>query len=97
MDGVVFVLHGDRVPLTSGERATLFGFTNETNEGLLHLRSAMRQAGDVGAEIVFKGDGERYALLMALDAAALDKRHFTPGLQRLHKAARVPITRPWER
>jgi hypothetical protein len=95
MEGLVFVLRGERYPLSSGERAALYSFTNaDRGESLLRLRGKMIEAGDVGAEIEIRDDGERYALLESLVAAAPDERYFTEGLQRLLEAARVPITRP---
>ncbi len=93
MDGVLFVLHGERFPLSSGERATLDGFMNAEGLALLRVRGAMKSASDVGAEIVLTDDYERLALFESLEAAAPDERHFTEGLQRFLEAARVPITR----
>jgi hypothetical protein len=94
MDGVVFVLHGERYPLTSGESATLDVFMKVPNLTLMRLRGKMKEAGDVGAEIVITDNEERGALRDSLVAASGDTRHFTDGLQRLRDGSREPFTRP---
>jgi hypothetical protein len=94
VDGVVFVLHGERYPLTSGESATLDTFMRVPNLTLRRLRGNMKEAGDDGAEIVITDNEERGALRDSLDLALGDRRHFTDGLQRLRAAAREPFARP---
>ena len=95
MDGVVFVLHGERYPLTSGESATLDTFMRVPNLTLRRLRGKMKEAGD--ADIVITDNEERGALRDSLDLALGDRRHFTDGLQRLREAAREPFARPAKR
>src|SRR5262245_20544170 len=97
MDGVVFVLHGERYPLTSGESAALETFMRVPNLTLRRLRGKMKAARDVGAEIVITDNEERGALRDSLDLALGDRRHFTDGLQRLREAAREPFARPAKR
>jgi hypothetical protein len=97
MDGVVFVLHGERYPLTGGESATLDTFMRVPNLTLRRLRSKMKEAGDVGTDIVITDNEERGALRDSLDLALGDRRHFTDGLQRLREAAREPFARPAKR
>jgi hypothetical protein len=97
MDGVVFVLHGERYPLTSGESATLDTFMRVPNLTLRRLRGKMKEAGDAGTDIVITDNEERGALRDSLDLALGDRRHFTDGLQRLREAAREPFARPAKR
>ena len=93
MEGVVFVLHGERYPLSSGEKATLDSFMNVSGLAVMRVRGKLRKADD-GAEIEITDDAERFVLAESLEAASGDEPHFTEGLQRLLEAARVPITRP---
>jgi hypothetical protein len=65
VDGVVFVLHGERFLLSSRERATLLRFTLDGALG--RVRSKMRQAGDLGAEIVITDNDERVDILDSLE------------------------------
>ena len=97
MDGVVFVLHGERYPLTGGESATLDTFMRVPNLTLRRLRGKMKEAGEVGTDIVITDNEERGALRDSLDLAAGDRRHFTEGMQRLRRAAREPFVRPVKR
>ena len=94
MDGVVFVLHGERYPLSSGECATLDGYMRVPNLTLKRLRGKMKEAGESGAEIVITDNEERGALRDSLDVASSDRRHFTEGMQRIRHAAREPFARP---
>jgi hypothetical protein len=91
---VVFVLHGERYPLTSGETSTLDMFMRVPNVTLRRLRRKMKEAGEVGAEIVITDNEERGALRDSLDIASADTRHFTEGMQQLRRAAREPFVRP---
>ena len=91
MDGVVFVLQGERYPLTSGESATLDLFMRVPNLTLRRLRDKMKEAGDGGTDIVIANNEERGALRDSLDLALGDRRHFTDGMQRLRAAAREPF------
>jgi hypothetical protein len=97
MDGVVFVLHGERYPLTGGESATLDMFMRVPNLTLRRLRGKMKEAGDVGTDIVITDNEERGALRDSLDLAFGDRRHFTEGMQRLRQAAREPFAGPAKR
>jgi hypothetical protein len=97
MDGVVFVLHGERYPLTGGESATLDVFMRVPNVTLRRLRGKMKEAGDVGTDVVITDNEERGALRDSLDLASGDKQRFTGGLQRLREAAREPFARPAKR
>ena len=91
---VVFVLHGERYPLTSGETSTLDMFMRVPNVTLRRLRDKMKEAGEVGTDIVITDNEERGALRDSLDLAAGDRPHFTEGMQRLRRAAREPFVRP---
>jgi len=97
MDGIVFVLQGERYPLTSSESATLDTFMRVPNLTLRRLRGKMKEARDVGTDIVITDNEERGALRDSLDLALGDRRHFTNGLQRLREAAREPFARPAKR
>ena len=97
MDGVVFVVHGERYPLTSGESATLDTFMRVPNLTLRRLRVKMNEAGEAGTDIVITDNEERGALRDSLDLAAGDRQHFTAGMQRLRQAAREPFIRPAKR
>jgi hypothetical protein len=97
MDGVVFVLHGERYPLTGGESATLDMFMRVPNLTLRRLRGKMKEAGDAGTDIVITDNEERGALRDSLDLAFGDRRHFTEGMQRLRHAAREPFAGPAKR
>jgi hypothetical protein len=92
MDGVVFVLNGERYPVSSGEIATLDGFMRVPNLTLMRLRRKMKEARD-GTEIVITDNEERGVLRDSLDVASGDRKHFTAGMQRLREAAREPFTR----
>jgi hypothetical protein len=92
MDGVVFVLNGERYPLSSGESATLDGYMRVPNLTLRRLRGRMKDAGDVGAEIEITDNEERGALRDSLGVASADRRHFTEGMERLHKAVLKPFS-----
>jgi len=94
MDGVVFVLEGERYPLTSGESETLDSFMKVPNLTLMRLRGKLKEAGDVGAEVLIVDNQERGALRDSLVAASGDTRHFTDGLRRLRDASREPFARP---
>ena len=94
---VVFVLHGEPYPLTSGETSTLELFMRVPNVTLRRLRGKMKEAGEVGTDIVITDNEERGALRDSLDLASGDRRHFTEGLQRLRRAAREPFVRPGKR
>ena len=94
---VVFVLHGERYPLTSGEISTLDMFMRVPNLTLRRLRGKMKEAGEAGTDIVVTDNEERGALRDSLDLAAGDRRHFTEGMQRLRGAAREPFVRPAKR
>jgi len=94
MDGVVFVLHGERYPLSSGEIATLDAFMKVPNLTLKRLRGKLKEAGDVGADIAITDNEERGALYDSLNVASGDRRHFTEGMQRLRRGAREPFARP---
>ena len=94
---VVFVLHGERYPLTTGETSTLEMFMRVPNVTLRRLRGKMKEAGEVGTEIVITDNEERGALRDSLDLAAGDRREFTEGMQRLRRAAREPFVRPAKR
>ena len=93
MDGVVFVLNGERYPLSSGETTFLDGFMRVPNVTLKRLRDKMKEAGDGGAEIVITNDEERGALRDSLGLASVDKSHFTESMQRLREATREPFRR----
>ena len=93
VDGVVFVLRGERYPLSSGECATLDGYMRVPNLTLQRLRGK-KEAGDSGAEILITDNEERGALRDSLDVASSDRRHLTEGMQRIREAAREPFTRP---
>jgi hypothetical protein len=97
MDGVVFVLHGERYPLSGGESATLDVFMRVPNVTLRRLRRKMHEAGAVGTDVVITSNEERGALRDSLDLALGDRRHFTEGLQRLRQAVREPFARPAKR
>src|SRR3954464_3032802 len=97
MDGVVFVLQGERYPLTSGESPPLDLFMGVPNLTLRRLRDKMKEAGDVGTDIVIANNEERGALRDSLDLALGDRQHFTDGLQRLREAVREPFARPAKR
>jgi len=92
--GVVFVLQGERYPLTSGESATLDGFMGVPNVTLKRIRRKMEEAGDAGGDVVIADNQERGALSDTLMSASGDTRHFTEGLQRLRDAARRPFIQP---
>src|SRR5689334_3309555 len=94
---VVFVLHGERYPLTSDETSTLDMFMRVPNVTLRRLRGKMKEAGEVGTDIVITDNEERGALRDSLDLAAGDRPHFTEGMQRLRRAAREPFVRPAKR
>jgi hypothetical protein len=97
MGAIVFVVHGERYSLTGGESATLDAFMRVPNVTLRRLRGKMKEAGDVGTDLVITNDEERGALRDSLGLALGDRRHFTQGLQRLHEAAREPFARPAKR
>src|SRR5690242_6063589 len=97
MDGVVFVLHGQRYPLTSGESATLDVFMRVPNVTLRRLRGKMKEAGDLGTDVVITNNEERGALRDSLDLASGDRPHCTAGLKRLRPATREPFARPANR
>jgi hypothetical protein len=94
---VVFVLHGERYPLTSGETSTLDTFMRVPNLTLRRLRDKMKEARDAGTSIVITDNEERGALRDSLDLAFGDRRHFTEGMQRLRHAAREPFARSAKR
>ena|SRR5438046_7263279 len=94
---VVFVLHGERYPLTSGESSTLDTFMRVPNLTLKRLRGKMKEARDVGTDIVITDNEERGVLRDSLDLAFGDRRHFTEGMQRLRQASREPFARPAKR
>ena len=94
MDGVVFVLNGERYPLSSGESAFLDGFMRVPNLTLMRLRGKMKDAADDGKEIVITDNEERGALRDSLGVASADRRQFTEGMERLRDATREPFTRP---
>jgi len=94
MDGVVFVVNGQRYPLSSAESAFLDGFMRVPNLTLMRLRGKMKEAGGDGAEIAITDNEERGALRDSLGVASADRRHFTEGMQRLSDATRQPFTQP---
>ena len=93
MDGVVFVLNGERYPLSSAEATFLDGFMRVPNVTLKRLRGKMNEAGEVGAEIAITNDEERGALRDSLGVASVDRSRFTEGMQRLREATREPFPR----
>lgn len=94
---LVFVLHDKRYPLTSGEASTLDAFMRVPNVTLRRLRGKIKEAGDLGTEIVITDNEERGALRDSLDLASGDRRQFTEGMERLRHAAREPFARPARR
>jgi hypothetical protein len=94
MDGVVFVVNGERYPLSSNESTFLEGFMRVPNLTLMRLRRRMKEAGDGGAEIVIADNEERGVLRDSLGVASADRRHFTVAMQRLRDATREPLTLP---
>jgi hypothetical protein len=94
---VVFVLDGERYPLTSGETSTLDSFMRVPNLTLRRLRGKLKEACDAGTDIVIADNEERGALRDSLDLAFGDRRHFTDGMQRLRQAAREPFARSAKR
>jgi hypothetical protein len=93
MEGIMFVLNGERYPLSAGESAFLDGFMRVPNLTLMRLRGKMKDAGNGGGEIVITDNEERGALRDSLDVAAGDRSHFTEGMQRLREAVREPLGR----
>lgn len=91
---VVFVLRGERYPLTSDETSVLDTFMRAPNVTLRRLRERMREAADGGTDIVITDNEERGALRDSLDLALGDRRHFTEGMQQLRQASREPFARP---
>ena len=67
------------------------------NVTLRRLRQKMKDAGEVGADVVIADNEERGALRDSLDIAFGDRRRFTEGLQLLRQAARQPFARPAKR
>jgi len=86
-NSVVFVVHGERYPLGSGEASTLDGFLNVDGLATLRVRGKLRQATERD-EIEITDDDERSALMQALEAGSHDIHHFTDGLAALLDAAR---------